>query len=65
MSMFALAAAPTGMDAVTGAIPTVVTLVSSAFDAITSNPLTALYVAAGLLCLGIGIFSALRGSAHA
>lgn len=43
---------------------TVTELMGSVWDLLTSNPLLTLFVAAGLLPVGIGIFCALRNAAR-
>ena len=56
--------AVTGMAAVMAAMETVIELMSKYWDLMTSNPLLALCVAAGLLPIGISIFTALRNAAR-
>lgn len=46
------------------AMDTVVTLMGKVWDLMTSNPILALFVAAGLLPVRIGIFTALRNAAR-
>ncbi len=46
------------------AMDTVITLLGKCWDLMTSNPLLAVCVAAGLLPIGIGIFTALRNAAR-
>ena len=46
------------------AMDTVIQLMSKCWDLMTSNPLLALCVSAGLLPIGISIFSALRNAAR-
>lgn len=52
------------MAAVLAAMDTVVQLMGKCWDLMTSNPLLALCVAAGLLPIGIGIFTSLRNAAR-
>lgn len=52
------------MAAVLAAMDTVVELMGKCWDLMTSNPLLALCVAAGLLPIGIGIFTSLRNAAR-
>lgn len=52
------------MSAVMSAMDTVVQLMSKVWELMTSNPILALFVAAGLLPVGIGIFTALRNAAR-
>lgn len=60
--MIALATA-SGMDAITGAIDTVVTVTGKAFDVMTSNPLITFFVAVSVLGAGIGVFKRLKRAA--
>ena len=53
-----------GMSAVMRALDTVIQLMGKCWDLMTSNPLLALFVAAGLLPIGIGIFTSLRNAAR-
>ena len=46
------------------AMDTVVQLMSKVWELMTSNPILALFVAAGLRPVGIGIFTALRNAAR-
>lgn len=48
------------MSAVTDALPTLVTMVGEVFTLITSNPLLCVFVASGLLTVGIRVFVRLR-----
>ena len=54
----------TGMEQITAAMDTVTTVVGSVFTLITGNPLLAAFAAAGLLGVGIGVFSAVKGAAR-
>lgn len=54
----------TGMAAVIAAMSTVTELMGSVWDLLTSNPLLTLFVAAGLLPVGIRIFVKLRNAAR-
>nr|WP_325180623.1 hypothetical protein [uncultured Oscillibacter sp.] len=54
----------TGMAAVMAAMETVIQLMSKCWELMTSNPLLALCGAAGLLPIGISIFTALRNAAR-
>ncbi len=56
--------ATTGMAAVMSAMDTVIQLMNKCWELMTSNPLLALCVAAGLLPIGISIFAALRNAAR-
>lgn len=53
-----------GMSAVMSALDAVIQLMGKCWDLMTSNPLLALFVAAGLLPIGIGIFTSLRNAAR-
>lgn len=53
-----------GMSAVMSALDTVIQLMGKCWDLMTSNPLLALFVAASLLPIGIGIFTSLRNAAR-
>lgn len=55
---------PAGMAAVTAAADTVVTFVGKAFDLMTGNPLTAVYLASGLIGVGLSKFAKMRKAAH-
>lgn len=50
------------MSAVMTSVDTVVTLLEKCWTLMTSNPLLTLFVAAGLLPVGISIFCALRNA---
>jgi hypothetical protein len=52
------------MAAVTGAISTVGDLVGGVFDIIIENPVLIVFLAAGLVGVGISIFRKLRGAAR-
>jgi len=52
------------MDAVMASMDMVIQLMGKCWELMTSNPLLALCVAAGLLPIGIGIFVALRNAAR-
>lgn len=54
----------TGMAAVTAAADTVVTFVGKGFDLMTGNPLTAVYLASGLIGVGLNKFIKMRKAAH-
>lgn len=56
--------AVTGMAAVMAGMDTVIELTGKCWDLITSNPLLALCCAAGLLPIGISVFTALRNAAR-
>lgn len=47
-----------------GAMDTVIQLTTKTWELITSNPLLALCCAAGLLPIGISVFTALRNAAR-
>ena len=52
----------TGMDAVIAAMSTITELVGSVFDVMTGNPLLTVFLAAGLLTIGISIFTELKSA---
>ena len=54
----------TGMTEITAGIETITTVVGSVFTMITGNPLLAAFAGAGLLAVGIGVFSAIKGAAR-
>lgn len=54
----------TGMEQITAGIETITTVVGSVFTLITGNPLLAAFAGAGLLVVGIGVFSAIKGAAR-
>lgn len=54
----------TGWPAVITATDTVVTMVSKAWGLVLANPLARVYVAGGLLAVGIGFLVALRRSSR-
>lgn len=64
MSGFALLSietpSPAPIDTIISATDTVASMVSSVFGAITGNPLLSVFAAAGLLVVGIGVFSRLK-----
>ena len=53
----------TGIAVVTGAISGVVDVVGQIFTVMTGNPYLLFFMAAGLLCVGIGIFKQLKRAA--
>ena len=53
-----------GMASIISAADTVVTFVSKGFDLMTGNPLTAVYLASGLISVGLGKFIMMRRAAH-
>lgn len=57
-------AVATGMTAVLGAVDTITSLLGNVWELLTSNPLLTLFVAAGLLPVGIGLFTSLRNAAR-
>ena len=57
-------AAKTGMDAVIAAMDTVTQLMGSVWELMTSNPLLTLFVAAGMISVGVGAFVAIRNAAR-
>ena len=59
-----LTATATGMEAVTAAMSTVTTLVGNVFEMITSNALLAVFCAAGLIGVGIGVYKKVKRAAH-
>lgn len=52
----------TGMNAVIAAMDTITELVGSVFDVMTGNPLLTVFLAAGLLTVGISTFTALKSA---
>lgn len=54
----------TGMEAVIAAMDTVTQLMGSVWELMTSNPLLTLFVAAGLISVGVGAFVAIRNAAR-
>ncbi|MBQ7002000.1 MAG: hypothetical protein IJN67_13345 [Oscillospiraceae bacterium] len=52
------------MEQITAGIETITTVVGSVFTLITGNPLLAAFAGAGLLVVGIGVFSAIKGAAR-
>ena len=54
----------TGRDAVIAAMDTVTQLMRSVWELMTSNPLLTLFVAAGLISVGVGAFVAIRNAAR-
>lgn len=52
-----------GMSAVLGAFDTVTSLMNSVWQLMTSNPLLTLFLAAGLLSIGVGAFRQIKKSA--
>jgi len=52
------------MPAIIDAMSTVTSLMGSVWDLMTSNPLLTLFVAAGLLPVGISLFVKLRNAAR-
>ena len=57
-------AAKTGMDAVIAAMDTVTQLMGSVWELMTSNPLLTLFVAAGLISVGVGALVKIRNAAR-
>lgn len=53
-----------GMSTIISAADTVVTFVQKGFDLMTGNPLTAVYLASGLISVGLGKFIMMRRAAH-
>ena len=54
----------TGMEAILGATETITTLVGNVFDMITGNALLVVFVAAGLIGTGIGVYKKIKRAAH-
>ena len=52
-----------GMSAVLGAFDTVTSLMNSVWTLMTSNPLLTLFLAAGLLTIGVGAFRKIKAAA--
>lgn len=49
---------------ITGGIATITTVVGNVFDIISGNPYLAACLAAGLITVGIAVFSAIKGAAR-
>lgn len=58
------AGAASGMDSVMAAIPVISSLLSGVFDLMTGNPLLALFLAAGLVGVGITVFRKVKRAAR-
>lgn len=56
--------AATGMETILGATDTVTTLVGNVFDMITGNPLLVVFVAAGLIGVGVSAFKRIKKAAR-
>ena len=56
--------ATTGMESIISATETISTLVGSVFDMITGNALQVVFVAAGLIGVGVGVFKKIKKAAH-
>ena len=56
-------AVSTGISTITAAIPTLTTLVSGVFDLMVANPLLVVFLAAGLIKVGITIFKGAKRAA--
>lgn len=54
----------TGMESIISATETISTLVGSVFDMITGNALLVVFVAAGLIGVGVGVFMKIKKAAH-
>ncbi len=54
----------TGMDAVMSAMDTVTSLMGKVWTLMTSNPYLTLFVAAALIPIGVGVFSAIKNAAR-
>lgn len=54
----------TGMEAILTGLETVSTVVGQVFTMISGNALLASFAAAGLLCVGVGVFSSIKGAAR-
>lgn len=54
----------TGMNAVIAAMDTITELVGSVFDVMTGNPLLTVFLAAGLLTVGISVFTQLKSATN-
>lgn len=55
---------PTAMEAILAGMTTITTLVGDMFTLMTGNAYLAVFFAAGLVTVGIGVFSALRNAAR-
>lgn len=53
----------TGMEAVTAAFPTITELVTAGWTMMTSNPYLTVFLAAGLLGVGIGVLKMVKRAA--
>lgn len=51
-----------GMEAITGGVTSLGTVVTSVFGMITDNPLLVVFLAAGLIGTAIGVFKKLKGA---
>lgn len=52
------------METILGASETVTTLVTNVFDMITSNALLVVFVSAGLVGVGVGVFKKIKKAAR-
>lgn len=52
------------MDAIVGQLDGIVEVVGKVWDVISTNPLLQTFVGVSLLCIGIGIFSAIKNAAR-
>ena len=52
------------MESITTGMTTLTTVVTKVFDMITGNELLAVFAAAGLVGVGIGVFSAIKAAAR-
>lgn len=50
------------MEGITAAMATITTIVGDVFTLMTSNPLLCVFLAAGLLSIGIAVFSEIKGA---
>lgn len=50
--------------AISSAIDTIVTIMEKCLDLVVTNPLVMIFVAAGLVGIGVGLFRKLKKTAH-
>lgn len=60
--MMVLSSVPSSMDAITGAMSTVTTVVGDVFSLMTANPLLCVFLASSLVGVGIAIFRKVKGA---
>lgn len=57
-------ATATGMSAVLSAVDTIGTLIGNVWTLMTANPVLTVFVAAGLLAVGVSVFGMIKGAAR-